>query len=158
MPLIAALGKQRQADLCEFESNLVYKVSSRTARATQRNPVQERGENTQNNKTSQHMGQVLLCWCSQFTHCPKGTKTLRTRASSLLSCIIGFQIGERENSDMHCLLWSFQGGKWQCACERAGPSVVSLVTERSVAMMPSGKASRASTSLTELSRKKTSRC
>lgn len=47
------------------------------------------------------MGQVLLCCCSQFTHCPKGTKTPRTRASSLLSCIIGFQIGERENSVMH---------------------------------------------------------
>ena len=31
---------QRQADLCEFEASLVYKASSRTARAvTQRNPV-----------------------------------------------------------------------------------------------------------------------
>jgi hypothetical protein len=26
MPLIAALGRQRQADLCEFEASLVYKV------------------------------------------------------------------------------------------------------------------------------------
>ena len=40
MPLIPALGRQRQVDLCEFKSNLVYRVSSRTARAvTQRNPV-----------------------------------------------------------------------------------------------------------------------
>ena len=30
-PLIPALGKQRQADICEFKVNLVYKVSSRTA-------------------------------------------------------------------------------------------------------------------------------
>ena len=39
MPLIPALGRQRQVDLCEFKANLVYKTSSRTAaRATQRNP------------------------------------------------------------------------------------------------------------------------
>jgi hypothetical protein len=37
-PLIPALGRQRQA-ISEFEASLVYKVSSRTARATQRNPV-----------------------------------------------------------------------------------------------------------------------
>ena len=30
MPLILACGKQRQADLCEFEANLVYRASSRT--------------------------------------------------------------------------------------------------------------------------------
>jgi hypothetical protein len=30
---------QRQADLCEFEASLVYRVSSRTARAKQRSPV-----------------------------------------------------------------------------------------------------------------------
>jgi ribosomal protein L12E/L44/L45/RPP1/RPP2 len=28
-------------DLCEFQANLVYRASSRTARATQRNPVSE---------------------------------------------------------------------------------------------------------------------
>jgi hypothetical protein len=27
-------GKQRQVDLCEFEASLVYRASSRTARAT----------------------------------------------------------------------------------------------------------------------------
>ena len=31
--------RQRQAELCEFEVSLVYGVSSRTARTTQRNPV-----------------------------------------------------------------------------------------------------------------------
>jgi hypothetical protein len=36
--LIPVLGRQRQAD-SEFEASLVYKVSSRTARATQRNTV-----------------------------------------------------------------------------------------------------------------------
>ena len=33
MPLIPALGRQRQVDLSEFEASLVYKGSSRTARA-----------------------------------------------------------------------------------------------------------------------------
>jgi hypothetical protein len=37
-PLIPALGRQKQA-VYELEASLVYRVSSRTARATQRNPV-----------------------------------------------------------------------------------------------------------------------
>jgi hypothetical protein len=36
--LIPALGRQRQVDLCEFKANLVYKASSRIAKAMQRNP------------------------------------------------------------------------------------------------------------------------
>ena len=39
MPLIPTLGRQRQADLSVFKASLVYRVSSRTARATQRNPI-----------------------------------------------------------------------------------------------------------------------
>jgi hypothetical protein len=39
MALIPALRRQRQADLCESEVSLVYKVSFRTVRTTQRNPV-----------------------------------------------------------------------------------------------------------------------
>ena len=43
MPLIPAFRKQKKADLRKFEASLVYKVSSRTARAvTQRNPVLKR--------------------------------------------------------------------------------------------------------------------
>lgn len=39
-PLIPVLGRQRQADLSEFEASLVYKVSCRTVNiVTQRNPV-----------------------------------------------------------------------------------------------------------------------
>jgi hypothetical protein len=41
MPLIPALGRQRQA-ISEFKASLVYRVSSRTARATQRNPVSKK--------------------------------------------------------------------------------------------------------------------
>jgi hypothetical protein len=36
-PLIPAPGRQRQVDLCEFKASLVYRVSPRTGRATQRN-------------------------------------------------------------------------------------------------------------------------
>jgi hypothetical protein len=32
MPLIPALGRQRQEDLFEFEASLVFRASSRTAR------------------------------------------------------------------------------------------------------------------------------
>jgi hypothetical protein len=38
-PLIPALERQRQADLCEFEASLVYRANSRTVRVTQRNPI-----------------------------------------------------------------------------------------------------------------------
>ena len=33
MPLIPALGRQKQVDLCEFEVTLIYNVSFRAARA-----------------------------------------------------------------------------------------------------------------------------
>ena len=39
MPLI---GRQRQVGLCEFETSLVYRMSSRTARDTQRSPVSKK--------------------------------------------------------------------------------------------------------------------
>ena len=45
MPLIPALRRQRQC-ISEFEASLVYKVSSRTARAIQRNPVSEKKKNS----------------------------------------------------------------------------------------------------------------
>lgn len=38
-PLVPVLGRQRQTDFCEFKDSLFYRASSRTARATQRNPV-----------------------------------------------------------------------------------------------------------------------
>ena len=46
-PLVPALGRQRQVDLCQFEASLIYRGSSRTARATQRNLVSK----NKNNKT-----------------------------------------------------------------------------------------------------------
>ena len=42
MPLIQALRRQRQADLCEFKASLVYTMSSRTARATERDSFKKK--------------------------------------------------------------------------------------------------------------------
>ena len=54
MPLITALGRQKQADLCEFKVSLVYRVSFRIASATQRNLVSKTKQNkTKQNKTKQ---------------------------------------------------------------------------------------------------------
>ena len=38
-PLVSALKSKKQVDLCEFKANLVYGLSSRTSRATQRKTV-----------------------------------------------------------------------------------------------------------------------
>jgi hypothetical protein len=42
MPIIPAPGRQRQADLWEFETGLLYLVSSRPAKAAWEDPVSER--------------------------------------------------------------------------------------------------------------------
>jgi hypothetical protein len=44
-------GKQ----ISEFEANLVYKVSSRTARATQRNPVSKNKKQKKQNKQKERI-------------------------------------------------------------------------------------------------------
>ena len=50
MPLIPALGRKGR-QISEFEGSLVYRVSSRTARATQRNLVSKnQNQNKQNKK------------------------------------------------------------------------------------------------------------
>jgi hypothetical protein len=45
-------GRGRQ--ISEFEASLVYKVSSRTARATWRNPVLKKNKTKKQNKTKQN--------------------------------------------------------------------------------------------------------
>lgn len=58
-PLMAASGRQRQVELCEFEASLTYRVNSRTARATQRDSVsQNKTPSTQTNK-SQKKKQIV---------------------------------------------------------------------------------------------------
>jgi hypothetical protein len=39
MSLIPALRRQRQIELCEFKASLIYRATSKTVRALQRDPV-----------------------------------------------------------------------------------------------------------------------
>ena len=42
MPLIPALGRQRQVGICEFKVSLVYRVSSRTGSKATEKPCLEK--------------------------------------------------------------------------------------------------------------------
>ena len=62
MPLIPALGRQRQVNLCEFEDSLVYRVNSRTARTLHReNLSQKTKNNKQKNKKRKKTG-LTIAW------------------------------------------------------------------------------------------------
>ena len=58
MPLIPALGRQRQR-ISEFQASLVYRVSSRATRATQRNPVLRKERKKKAFLSFQHTPQTL---------------------------------------------------------------------------------------------------
>lgn len=53
MPLIPAIERQRQVDVCEFKASLLYRASSWIVRATQRYPVWRKNK-TQQNKDSKN--------------------------------------------------------------------------------------------------------
>ena len=57
--------RQRQADLNQFKISLVYKVNSRTARATQRNPDSKKQNKTKKKgkKSNQRESGVMLNAC-----------------------------------------------------------------------------------------------
>jgi hypothetical protein len=56
-PLIPALGRQRRW-ISEFEASLVYRGSSRTARATQRNPVSKKTSKQTNKQKKQQQKEI----------------------------------------------------------------------------------------------------
>jgi len=62
MLLVAALRRQGQEDLFEFKASLVYMVSSRIVRATQRDPVSNKPSQTKPDQTrpdqTRHYGRV----------------------------------------------------------------------------------------------------
>jgi hypothetical protein len=77
-------GRGRQ--ISEFKASLVYKVSSRTARATQRNPVskkQKTNKQTNNKKKKNHKSVELGCFLT--------TSTLRTGFHGARRCLANFQ-------------------------------------------------------------------
>ena len=51
MPLILVLGRQRQADHCEFESSLIYRVSFWTGGAYTEKPCLKEQKQNQNTTT-----------------------------------------------------------------------------------------------------------
>jgi hypothetical protein len=57
IPLIPALRRQRQADLCEFETSLPYRASLSKTRVTQRNLVSNNNNN--NNKSTKILMQKI---------------------------------------------------------------------------------------------------
>jgi hypothetical protein len=62
-PLIPALRRQKQVDLCEFKVNLVYRAISRIARTTQRNLISKQ-TNKQTNKQA-NMKLLVNMWMSK---------------------------------------------------------------------------------------------
>ena len=64
MPLIPVVERLEQVDLCEFKASLVYKASSRTVRATQRNPVPKN-----NNKVATDLPYDQVIWLVLMSTC-----------------------------------------------------------------------------------------
>lgn len=58
MSLTLALGRQRLVDLYESEASLVYKASSRTAKAIRINPVSKKKKKGRNERTNK--GHILI--------------------------------------------------------------------------------------------------
>ena len=63
-PIVPALGRQRQADLCEFQASLVYIMSSGTAKTIERDPV----TNKQTNKHTNTQKLILLSSIDTLYH------------------------------------------------------------------------------------------
>ena len=71
MPLIPALSRQKQVDLCEFKTSLVYRVSSRTAKtASQRSLVSKNKTKNrkQNKQTKRLKAEMFILWCTDKTY------------------------------------------------------------------------------------------
>jgi hypothetical protein len=87
--LVPALKRQRQASLCEFKASLLYRNSSKTARATQWNPV----SNKQTNKQKVYYGlKKMAQWLWQLAAPPnKLNKILSIHISWLTTACIQLQ-------------------------------------------------------------------
>jgi hypothetical protein len=86
-------GKGRQ--ISEFEASLVYKVSSRTVRATQRNPVSKNKQTNKNKKQNKTQAGDIVLW----------VKVLSTKLSELHwlsgSPTVGENLSPTVSSDLH---------------------------------------------------------
>jgi hypothetical protein len=68
MPLILCLLGGRGRQISEFKASLVYKVSSRTARAIQRNPVWKNKQKKQKQKQKKRVFQILFLVLFRLFH------------------------------------------------------------------------------------------
>jgi hypothetical protein len=86
--------------ISEFKASLVYKVSSRTARAIQRNPVSKQtNKQTNKNKTKQKNKQKKRLWWNLHNVLLKPS-VLQTRTKQLK----GEPRGSRACKEGHCLV------------------------------------------------------
>jgi hypothetical protein len=60
--------------ISEFEASLVYRVSSRTARATQRNPVSKKQKNKTNKQTNKKKNQKTMSYHTTLEGYEAGVK------------------------------------------------------------------------------------
>jgi hypothetical protein len=63
--LIPALGRQRQEDVCEFPASLVYRMSSRTAKATRRE-LESNDKQTDRQTNKELCGRGPAAWTLPF--------------------------------------------------------------------------------------------
>jgi hypothetical protein len=105
-------GRGRQ--ISEFEDSMVYRVSSRTARATQRNPVSKTKQNKtkQNKKTKNNNKTLFRCAVSKFsanTWIVSCDAALESRSVTVF--IPGKKFGDDFDQQMtfpiQCSFWSF---------------------------------------------------
>jgi hypothetical protein len=79
-------GRDRQ--ISEFEVSLVYKVSSRTARAIQRNPVSKKQKTKQKKKTNKKKKLSNTQVAKVFGGAGRGIFVVSEIGSTTLKCII----------------------------------------------------------------------
>jgi hypothetical protein len=65
---IPALGRQRQADLCEFHASLAYRVSSRTARGFVERSCLEKSKSKQCFRAAKRQLELWIAWNLQNQH------------------------------------------------------------------------------------------
>jgi hypothetical protein len=80
--------------ISEFEASLVYRVSSRTARAIQRNPVSKKQNKTKQNKKNIGAGEMTQ-WLRAMTALPEVLSSIPSNHPSALClfCFVLFQDG-----------------------------------------------------------------
>jgi hypothetical protein len=94
-------GRGRGRQISEFEASLVYKVSSRTAKATQRNPVLKNQKTKTNQPTNQPNKQKTNTPKSKQTKKPTQNKKTNKKPLPLHRGSLRYQEGYKVEASMH---------------------------------------------------------